>query len=76
MADDERVAQPLTDEERKAIRALERLAKTWPPTLMLQSWSGTLFVARIPPADWDGRMGQYIITSIPGIHNDGGDPDD
>ena len=56
----------ITKEEQKAIRKLENLAKKWPDTLELFSWSGTLCVIK----------DQSIITSIAGISNGGGDPDD
>ena len=62
----------LTDEERRAIASLERLAKRWPPSLLLFSWSGTLCVM---PADWDRTSpNESVITYIEGIPNDGGDP--
>lgn len=67
-----------TPEERKAINALKRLAKTWPKSLWLFSASGSLHVMR---ADSDGghiHIGSggvdpdYILDSID-IPNDGGD---
>lgn len=70
----------LTGEEVNAIRALERLAKRWPQSLKLVSWSGSLCVIR---ADVDflnrDRPGfvdpnDAVITTIEGIPNDGGDP--
>ena len=68
----------LTSEERNAIAALERLAKRWPPSLMLFSLSGVLCVVR-PHHEHPGDDGIYIpdeaiITTIDGIPNDGGDP--
>ena len=59
----------VTEEEQKALRSLLRLAKKWPQSLSLFSWSGTLVAMKDGP---DGR-GCTIIT-IPGIPNDGGDP--
>jgi len=56
----------LTKEEQKAIRKLENLAKKWPESLSLFSWSGSLNVIK----------DQSVITVIIGIENDGGDPDD
>ncbi len=70
----------LTDEERKAIAALKRLAARWPDSLTLFSWSGSLVVFKTD--EWqdfgalgptDGNAGDYIVDSIHGIPNDGGD---
>lgn len=72
----------LTKEEERAIKALERLAKRWPETLWLYSASGTLTVMRMGPngnhAVVGGREGagidpDYVVTTIEGISNDGGD---
>jgi hypothetical protein len=60
----------LTDEERRAITALHRLAKRWPQTLKLFSWSGSLCVMRVGVSP----SNDAILTSISGIPNDGGDP--
>ena len=73
----------LTKEEQKAISSLRRLAKRWPDTLWLFSASGTLFVMR---KNGDGQHAfgggnpsssgvdpYYIVTTISGIENDGGD---
>lgn len=57
---------PLSDTEEAAIKALEKLAKTWPKTLMLFSWSGSLVVVR--------SRGGEVLASILRIPNDGGDP--
>ena len=67
----------LTDEEDKAVRSLERLAKKFPRTLSLFSWSGTLCVCKVHPDDADDDTYEYpirVITDIVGIVNDGGDP--
>jgi hypothetical protein len=68
----------LTEEEKKAIAALKRVAKKWPKSLWLFSASGTLWVMRC------GLTGEamerctgsvdpaYCITNI-AISNDGGD---
>ena len=68
--------EDLTSEERNAIAALERLAKRWPPSLMLFSLSGMLCVMRsdteIPRTEQ--MSDAAIITTIDGIPNDGGDP--
>jgi hypothetical protein len=63
----------LSDEERRAIAALERLAKRWPRSLKLFSWSGTLCVMRADDSLLDDPSAA-IITTIEGIPNDGGDP--
>jgi len=63
----------LSPEEQAAIRALERLAKRWPPSLKLFSWSGTLCVIRADASLLDNPDAQ-VITTIEGIPNDGGDP--
>lgn len=64
------MARALTDREAKAIAALQRLAKHWPKTLKLFSWSGTLMVM---DADLPTGAGAELAT-IYGIPNDGGDP--
>lgn len=68
----------LSPEETRAIAALKRLAKRWPESLMLFSWSGTLCVVRVKE---DGESPLHgadpnsaIIDTINGIRNDGGDP--
>jgi hypothetical protein len=65
------MSRELTKEEVNAIRALERLAKKWPQTLQLFSWSGSLVVmdAGMVPGE------AAVFTTIIGIPNDGGDPD-
>lgn len=73
---------PLTDEELKAIRALRRLAKQWPPSLWLWSAGGCLHVMRhgsdgtpvMTSAGADGGVDRrWSVESINGIQNDGGD---
>lgn len=68
----------LTADEAKAIASLERLAKRWPDTLMLFSWSGTLCVVKLNEDGGsplhDGDPSSHVITTIHGIQNDGGDP--
>ncbi len=60
----------LTDDEVKAIRSLKRLARTWPKSLKLFSWSGSLVIM-----DADMPAGNSaILDHIAGIPNDGGDP--
>ena len=63
----------LTDEERRAIASLERLAKRWPQSLRLFSWSGTLCVIR-SEADLLEEPEANVITTIEGIPNGGGAP--
>ena len=68
----------ITPEEEKAIRALERLAKKFPKSLSLFSYSGTLCVCKAHPDDEfddDYEYAYRIVAIIPGIDNDGGDPD-
>lgn len=61
----------LTDEERRAIIALQRVAEKWPKTLLLFSWSGSLGVYK----PGDGRtFKEACVDRISGIPNDGGDP--
>lgn len=60
----------LTDAETKAIKSLKRLARTWPQSLKLFSWSGSLVVM-----DADIETGEEaVLDAIHGIPNDGGDP--
>lgn len=67
----------LTDDERKAIGSLRRLARRWPQTLELFSASGTLCVVRAgdPRMDhtYPGDRTLAVIDTIDGIPNDGGD---
>ena len=68
----------VTEDERKAINALKRVAKTWPKSLWLFSASGTLCVMRC------GRDGEQVKLNTQGVDpdyvlarvdipNDGGD---
>ena len=68
----------LTEAEKKAIKTLNRLAKTWPKSLWLFSGGGTLCVMRykddgtvaiIPSGGIDG---DYVVAAIE-IANSGGD---
>jgi hypothetical protein len=71
----------LTDDERRAIASLNRLAKRWPRTLTLVSMGGGLYVIRSDDerfhVEHDGLNGltraDAIIDTILGIPNDGGD---
>lgn len=71
MSADQDVAR--TPAELKAVAALERLAKAWPKSLTLFSWSGSLIVMRTEDR---GSANYNTIQYIPisGIPNDGGDP--
>lgn len=60
----------ITKEEQSAIRSLQRLARKWPKSLSLFSWSGSL---QITKEDSNGM--QAIVDGVEGISNDGGDPD-
>jgi hypothetical protein len=65
----------LTRDETLAIRALARLARKWPPSLTLFSWSGSLFVVRSGSSLLDAEDPEtLILAEIEGIPNDGGDP--
>jgi hypothetical protein len=72
------VPDKLTDEEAKAIKSLERLARRWPRSLTLFSAAGSLVViATDTPARSlaDTRMTEAdVLATIDGIPNDGGDP--
>lgn len=68
----------LTAEEKKAIAALQKVAKSWPKTLWLFSGSGTLHVM-LKDAQGKRQVGQFgsmedkaSVATIP-IENDGGD---
>jgi hypothetical protein len=61
----------LTKAEKKAIEDLEKLAETWPKSLMLFSNSGSLYVLKVP-RDQEVSM-EFEVTYIPYIPNEGGD---
>lgn len=66
----------LTDEEQRAIASLRRLARRWPSTLGLFSWSGSLCVIRMPAGG--GLLAENdqpdVVETIHGIANGGGAP--
>jgi len=64
----------LTIEEEKVIKSLKRLAKKWPKSLKLFSWSGTLCVMDNTIELDNVRANDLIFDTILGIPNDGGDP--
>lgn len=61
----------LTQDERRAIRSLERIAKTWPRSLLLFAGGTGLTVRKPVSGKFYGE--EYIVATIPGIPNDGGD---
>jgi hypothetical protein len=61
----------LSRTESAAVASLKRLAKRWPNTLQLFSWSGTLYVFKPTPGL---TLEQATVTTVCGIPNDGGDP--
>lgn len=65
--------QSLTEEEARAIRSLQRLAKRWPQSLQLFSASGSLIVLHAGH-DADPLPQDAALAHIEGIPNDGGDP--
>jgi hypothetical protein len=65
----------LTQDERSVISALERLAKRWPDSLTLFSWSDST-AWRDNDRERNGISASDVtICTIEGIPNDGGDPD-
>lgn len=73
------MAQKITKEEQAAVDALRKLAKTWPKSLGLFSWSGTLCVVHVRadgcmPLASKEEADAAIIACIYGIKNDGGCP--
>ena len=68
----------LTPDERRAIASLERLARRWPKSLMLFSWSGALCIVKLDDNGGSPLHGpdpsSHVVTTIKGIRNDGGDP--
>lgn len=66
---------PLTDEEKRVIRALDRLAKDWPHGLSLNSMAGVLCLMREPAFSEDLRAmdPEQAIWSSSEIKNTGGD---
>jgi hypothetical protein len=71
----------LTAKEKKAIAGLQQLAKTWPTSLQLFGWSGSLCVLKHIPGDSHLVFGtsvyqqrQAVVAWIDGISGDGGEP--
>ena len=78
MTTDNELPEELSEDERKAVTSLKRLAKSWPDTLWLFSASGSLCVMK---KDGDGEKvhttdggfdSTYLVDQID-IPNDGGD---
>jgi hypothetical protein len=71
------MSKELAKGERRAIKALEKIAESWPNTLWLYSASGTLYVMRKRDGKKAFFLGggvdpDYIVISI-NIESDGGD---
>jgi hypothetical protein len=69
---------PLTEEEFKAIRGLQLLARNWPRTLTLASMGGSLVVFHTGDPRWgkilQGERAEAVLAdSFTEIPNDGGD---
>lgn len=61
----------LTPDEERAIRLLKELARVWPKSIKLFSWDGNLKVMK-PKKELN--MLEAVVEDVPGIPNDGGDP--
>jgi hypothetical protein len=64
---------PLTAREKRVVAELTAIARHWPPTVMLFAGDGG--VAVIDRDTYLKGRGAWCLASIPGIPNDGGDPD-
>lgn len=64
----------LTRAEMGAIKRLQKLADTFPKSLMLFSNSGNLQVMKLPEGSGE-PLRKYVVATISGIANDGGDSD-
>lgn len=67
----------VTEDEAKAIRALQVLARRWPRTLTLASMGGSLVVFHTGDERWGEtrteRQEAVLADDFGGIPNDGGD---
>jgi hypothetical protein len=67
----------LTEDEARAVRSLDRLARRWPQTLKLVSMSGSLHVIHSADERFGSEVsterGEAVLHTIHGIPNDGGD---
>jgi len=57
----------ITPEEAAAVQSLKRLARKWPGSLRLFSWSGTLIVVKRNSDGIDAEIA--TIKGIPNDHN-------
>lgn len=65
-----------TDEELKAVRSLERLARRWPASLGLHAGTGLQVVKLTADGSFpDSEGGTALTYPVSGIPSDGGDPD-
>lgn len=64
----------LTDEERRAVSRLKKLAKAWPESLMLFAGGVGLDVRKVRPGQFPGS--DTVVAIITGIRADGGDGGD
>jgi len=62
----------LTKREERAIARLQKLANTWPKSLMLFCNGGAIAVLKVPNGDGEPNR-DYEVDVIYGIPNDGGD---
>lgn len=78
LTEDEKVGttdfQDLTSEEAAAVRALHRLSKRWPKSLMLYAGGTGLDVRKPKPGAFPGA--DTVVAIILGIPADGGDGGD
>ncbi len=64
----------LTKKEERAIARLQKLANTWPKSLMLFSCAGSLVILKSPiKGESPERSSENEVGAIVGIPNDGGD---
>jgi hypothetical protein len=63
--------EQLTPEEKKAIRALQRLGERWPKSLLL--FAGGTGISIRKPADCGGTGSDTEVAYVLGIRCDGGD---
>ena len=65
--------EQLTDEEKKAVRALKRLAKTFPKSLWLWSADGRLYIMKYSWSEMGNgmRKGDYFGGKVDEVDPDG-----
>lgn len=70
----------LTEAEVRAVSALQRVARRWPPSLTLFADGGSLIIIRTEDVGLfvdnrsEGERDGCIVTTVHGIPNDGGAP--